>query len=207
MNHDYDYLFKLVIVGDSGVGKSRLLIRFSDRTYNDSYISTVGVDYKIRTIELNGKTIKLQIWDTAGQERFHAITSTYYRGANGIIIVYDITNLNSFNNVTKWLTEIERYACENVVKLLVGNKSDLNCLRTVEYKKAQEFAQWRNMSFLETSAKCMINIDKTFTLIAVNIRNLTNLTPQIENQNENIVTNKYVGKYIEPSEPIQKKCC
>merc|ERR1712023_429870 len=121
---DYDYLFKLLLIGDSGVGKSSLLLRFADDTYTQSYISTIGVDFKIRTVELEGKTIKLQIWDTAGQERFRTITSSYYRGAHGIIVVYDVTDIDSFNNVKQWLCEIDRYACENVNKLLVGNKCE-----------------------------------------------------------------------------------
>ncbi|TKR60876.1 hypothetical protein L596_028058 [Steinernema carpocapsae] len=115
MNPEYDYLFKLLLIGDSGVGKSCLLLRFADDTYTESYISTIGVDFKIRTIELEDKVIKLQIWDTAGQERFRTITSSYYRGAHGIIV-------ESFNNVKQWLQEIDRYACENVNKLLVGQQ-------------------------------------------------------------------------------------
>ena len=133
MTTEYDYLFKLLLIGDSGVGKSCLLLRFADDTYTDSYISTIGVDFKIRTVDLDTKTIKLQIWDTAGQERFRTITSSYYRGAHGIIIVYDITDKESFDNVRQWLFEIDRYASENVCKLLVGNKSDLGSKRAVEF--------------------------------------------------------------------------
>ena len=136
-----DYLFKLLLIGDSGVGKSCLLLRFADDTYTESYISTIGVDFKIRTIELDGKTIKLQIWDTAGQERFRTITSSYYRGAHGIIVVYDVTDVESFNNVKQWLHEIDRYACDNVNKLLVGNKCDLTSKKVVEYQTAKEFAE------------------------------------------------------------------
>uniref|UniRef100_A0A452XJL2 GTP-binding protein n=1 Tax=Aegilops tauschii subsp. strangulata TaxID=200361 RepID=A0A452XJL2_AEGTS len=122
---EYDYLFKLLLIGDSSVGKSCLLLRFADDAYVDTYISTIGVDFKIRTVELDGKSVKLQIWDTAGQERFRTITSSYYRGAHGIIIVYDVTDRESFNNVKQWLSEIDRYASDSVCKLLVGNKCDL----------------------------------------------------------------------------------
>merc|ERR1711898_6342 len=104
MNAEYDYLFKLLLIGDSGVGKSCLLLRFADDTYSESYISTIGVDFKIRTIEHDGKRIKLQIWDTAGQERFRTITSSYYRGAHGIIVVYDVTELDTFHAVERWMT-------------------------------------------------------------------------------------------------------
>ena len=106
MNPEYDFLFKLLLIGDSGVGKSCLLLRFADDTYTESYISTIGVDFKIRTINLDGKTIKLQIWDTAGQERFRTITSSYYRGAQGINIVYDITDRDFTTNVKQWVAEI-----------------------------------------------------------------------------------------------------
>ena len=168
---EYDYLFKLLLIGDSGVGKSCLLLRFADDTYTESYISTIGVDFKIRTIELGGKTVKLQIWDTAGQERFRTITSSYYRGAHGIIIVYDITDQVSFNNVKQWLQEIDRYACDNVNKLLVGNKSDLTSKRVVDTNTAQEFANSLGMPFLETSAKNATNVEAAFIKMAEEIKN------------------------------------
>jgi len=171
MNPEYDYLFKLLLIGDSGVGKSCLLLRFADDTYTESYISTIGVDFKIRTIELSGKTIKLQIWDTAGQERFRTITSSYYRGAHGIIVVYDITDQVSFNNVKQWLQEIDRYACENVNKLLVGNKSDLTNKRVVDHNTSKEFADGLGIPFLETSAKNATNVEQAFLTMAGEIKN------------------------------------
>ncbi|PVF97718.1 GTP-binding protein ypt1 [Serendipita vermifera] len=167
---EYDYLFKLLLIGDSGVGKSCLLLRFADDTYTESYISTIGVDFKIRTIELEGKTVKLQIWDTAGQERFRTITSSYYRGAHGIIVVYDVTDTDTFTNVKQWLQEIDRYASEGVNKLLVGNKSDLTTKKVVEYSVAKEFAEQLGIPFLETSAKNATNVEQAFLTMAKQIK-------------------------------------
>ncbi|QLQ79322.1 hypothetical protein HG537_0B06700 [Torulaspora globosa] len=170
MNSEYDYLFKLLLIGNSGVGKSCLLLRFSDDTYTNDYISTIGVDFKIKTVELDGKTVKLQIWDTAGQERFRTITSSYYRGSHGIIIVYDVTDQESFNGVKMWLQEIDRYATSTVLKLLVGNKCDLADKRVVEYDVAKEFAEANNMPFLETSALDSTNVEEAFLTMAKQIK-------------------------------------
>lgn len=159
---DYDHLFKILMVGDSGVGKSSLLLRFTDDTFTDNFISTIGVDFKIRTVNLDGKVIKMQIWDTAGQERFRTITSSYYRGAHGVILVYDVTDQVSFNNARQWLTEIERYACGNVVKLLVGNKSDLVSKRVVSTATGKEFADQFHLPFIEASAKDGSNVKQAF---------------------------------------------
>jgi len=158
------------LIGDSGVGKSCLLLRFADDTYTESYISTIGVDFKIRTIQLDGKTIKLQIWDTAGQERFRTITSSYYRGAHGIIVVYDVTEVESFNNVRQWLHEIDRYASEAVNKLLVGNKSDLIAKKQVETQTAKDLAVSLSIPFLETSAKSATNVEQAFMTMASEIK-------------------------------------
>lgn len=177
MNAEYDYLFKLLLIGDSGVGKSCLLLRFADDTYTESYISTIGVDFKIRTVELDGKTIKLQIWDTAGQERFRTITSSYYRGAHGIIVVYDVTDSESFNNVKQWLHEIDRYASENVNKLLVGNKADLTSKRAVTFDQGKEFADSLGIEFLETSAKNATNVEKAFMTMAAQIKSRMKAQP------------------------------
>jgi len=161
------------MVGDSGVGKSSLLLRFTDDTFSDNFISTIGVDFKIRTVNLEGKVVKMQIWDTAGQERFRTITSSYYRGAHGVILVYDVTDQVSFNNARQWLTEIERYACGQVVKLLVGNKSDLTTKRVVDYVTGKEFADQFNLPFLEASAKDGHNVEKAFLDLVKAIFNKT----------------------------------
>ncbi|CAK9149384.1 unnamed protein product [Ilex paraguariensis] len=142
-----------------------------DDSYLESYISTIGVDFKIRTVEQDGKTIKLQIWDTAGQERFRTITSSYYRGAHGIIVVYDVTDQDSFNNVKQWLTEIDRYASENVNKLLVGNKCDLTANKVVSYETAKAFADEIGIPFMEASAKDATNVEQAFMAMAAAIKN------------------------------------
>lgn len=170
MNSEYDYLFKLLLIGDSGVGKSCLLLRFADDSYTDSYISTIGVDFKIRTVEIDGKTIKLQIWDTAGQERFRTITSSYYRGSHGIIVVYDVTDMDSFNHVKQWFQEIDRYATEGVTKLLVGNKSDLTAKKVVDTNTAKEFADSMGVQFIEASAKDSTNVEQAFLAMARQIK-------------------------------------
>ncbi|AYV75487.1 MAG: GTP-binding protein YPTC1 [Terrestrivirus sp.] len=168
---NFDYLFKLLLIGDSGVGKSCILLRFADNDYTSNYISTIGVDFKIRTISTNnGKKAKLQIWDTAGQERFRTITSSYYRGAHGIIIVYDITNKESFDNVQTWLHEITRYSSETVCRLLIGNKSDLVDKRIIEYSAGNELGQSLNIPFIETSAMNASNVSDAFFTMAELIR-------------------------------------
>mmetsp|Transcript_7545 Transcript_7545/g.11422 ORF Transcript_7545/g.11422 Transcript_7545/m.11422 type:complete len:209 (+) Transcript_7545:110-736(+) len=168
--NEYDYLFKLLIIGDSGVGKSCLLLRFSDDIFTDSFISTIGVDFKIRTVTIGGQKIKLQIWDTAGQERFRTITSSYYRGAHGIIVVYDVTDQKSFDNIKKWLKEIDTFAGNQVQKLLVGNKCDLEKSRVVATQAGQTLANSLQIPFIETSAKDSTNVEEAFLKMATDIK-------------------------------------
>lgn len=164
MAREYDHLFKLLIIGDSGVGKSSLLLRFADNTFTGNYITTIGVDFKIRTIDLEGEKVKLQIWDTAGQERFRTITSTYYRGTHGVIVVYDVTSGESFANVKRWLHEIEQN-CEVVNRILVGNKNDTPDSKVVLTEDAQRFADQMSIQLFETSAKENINVEEMFMTI------------------------------------------
>ncbi|KAJ3249879.1 Ras- protein Rab-11B, partial [Chytriomyces hyalinus] len=137
---EYDYLFKVVLIGDSGVGKSNLLSRFTRNEFNLDSKSTIGVEFATRTIQVDGKTIKAQIWDTAGQERYRAITSAYYRGAVGALLVYDITKMSSYENVNRWLKELRDHADSNIQIMLVGNKSDLKHARAVATEESKTFA-------------------------------------------------------------------
>ncbi|XP_076440759.1 ras-related protein Rab-10-like [Babylonia areolata] len=169
----YDLLFKLLLIGDSGVGKTCLLFRFSDDAFNTTFISTIGIDFKIKTVELGGKKIKLQIWDTAGQERFHTITTSYYRGAMGIMLVYDITNAKTFENISKWLRNIDEHANEDVEKMILGNKCDMEDKRQVATNRGESIAKEHCIPFLETSAKANINVERAFMDLAQAILNKT----------------------------------
>ncbi|XP_037067691.1 ras-related protein Rab-8A isoform X1 [Peromyscus leucopus] len=206
MAKTYDYLFKLLLIGDSGVGKTCVLFRFSEDAFNSTFISTIGIDFKIRTIELDGKRIKLQIWDTAGQERFRTITTAYYRGAmagispvyaatpgqafclvepvfqllgqlrtqtgfkEGIMLVYDITNEKSFDNIRNWIRNIEEHASADVEKMILGNKCDVNDKRQVSKERGEKLALDYGIKFMETSAKANINVENAFFTLARDIK-------------------------------------
>eukprot|EP00164_Ancoracysta_twista_P002960 GFYU01003942.1.p1 GENE.GFYU01003942.1~~GFYU01003942.1.p1 ORF type:complete len:207 (-),score=54.24 GFYU01003942.1:606-1226(-) len=205
MNRDYDYLFILVMLGDSGVGKTSLLLRFADDTFTESHISTIGVDFKIRTIMLDGKTIKLQIWDTAGQERFRIITSTYYRLAHGIFVVFDVTRRDSFQNVKRWLFEIDKHAQKSVSKVLVGTKIDLASKRVVDQPQAKEFADKLDLPYIETSAKSNENVEKAFLLLASEVRKSRMDLQQLSRADEGKVSLSQRGS--KDGEPAKKGCC
>ena len=161
-DEDYDYIFKVLLLGNSDVGKSSLLLRFVDQVWNDSFVPTIGVDFKVKTVEIGDKKIKMQIWDTAGQERFRNVVSTYFRGSNGILLIYDVTNKDSFKNLESWLIEIEKNASENVLKILIGNKNDLVDDKEITTEEGQKFANRNNMQFIETSAKMNTNVTEAF---------------------------------------------
>ncbi|KAF3820725.1 ras-related protein Rab-35 isoform X1 [Mirounga angustirostris] len=236
MARDYDHLFKLLIIGDSGkssagarcqaqsssyvvtvvvvlqavfsgsaeqrgVGKSSLLLRFADNTFSGSYITTIGVDFKIRTVEINGEKVKLQIWDTAGQERFRTITSTYYRGTHGVIVVYDVTSAESFVNVKRWLHEINQN-CDDVCRILVGNKNDDPERKVVETEDAYKFAGQMGIQLFETSAKENVNVEEMFNCITELVLRAKkdNLAKQQQQQQNDVVK-------LTKNSKRKKRCC
>ena len=159
----YDYLFKIVLIGDSGVGKSNLLSRVTKNEFNLESKATIGVEFATKSFKIeNGQNVKAQIWDTAGQERYRAITNTYYRGALGALLVYDITKSKTFESVERWLQELQQYGEPGMVVMLVGNKSDLNKIREVKKEDAIEFAEKKGLAFIETSALVSTNVEQAF---------------------------------------------
>ena len=194
-----DCVYKVLLLGDSTVGKTCFLLRYCDKTFQEAHLSTIGLDYRLKTMTLqSGKNIKLQIWDTAGQDRFRAITKNYYKGANGIILIYDVTNMQSYENVKNWIAQIREEANPNVVIYLAGNKVDVTeeekIVKTEDGKKtANEF----NLPFYETSAKNGININKIFEDLVEKVDEIYSKleTPKMEQKNK-----IYAGGKT-------KKCC
>ena len=181
--------YKILILGDSKVGKSCFLTRYADKTYQEDYLSTIGMDYKIKNYELeNGDIIKLYIWDTAGQDRFRSITSNYYKGADGIILIYDITKQETFNNVRNWITSIKEEAPAKVVLILVGNKVDDEKHRTVQQSEGEKIADEYNLPFLECSAKSDINVTETFDVL---IKKIVEINPK-NKQGQKLQQNRIV---------------
>ena len=180
------------------------MIRFTDDTFSDSYVTTIGVDFKIKTLDIDGKSCKLQIWDTAGQERFRNIISSYYRGAQGIMLVYDITDLESFQNLNSWLIEIEKNASKSVYKILVGNKCDLENERKVTFEQGQDFANQYGMKFFETSAKNSTNVNEAFIAMTKEVMKNSNKKSGTPAKKDNVVvTTTPSGQSIKSG----KGCC
>ncbi|GIY16675.1 ras-related protein Rab-8A [Caerostris darwini] len=167
---DFVATYKILVLGDSNVGKTCIVHRFCDETYYDTYISTIGIDFKQKIVNLDGMPIKLQIWDTAGQERFRTLTTAYYRGAMGILVMYDVTNMDSFNHLSYWFRNVEENASPDVVKVLVGNKCDSTNLRVVDQDQGRKVAESCDVPFFECSCKEDVNIDEIFLTVARMIR-------------------------------------
>jgi len=196
----YDYLIKLLMIGDSGVGKSCLLLRFSDDSFTTNFITTIGIDFKIKTVEIEGRVMKLQIWDTAGQERFRTITTAYYRGAMGVLLIYDVTNEQSFLNIRNWIRNIEQHASESVQKILIGNKSDMTQDKVITTERGLELADEYGIKFFETSAKTDANVKKAFLAIATDIVEKRELVTNTGGNGEGLDFNKSKGTG-------KKSCC
>ena len=165
MTEEFDLIFKIVIIGDSGVGKTNLIGRYLKNEYKEDSKATVGVEFGEKKYEINGLKIKAQIWDTAGQERYRAITSMYYKGAKGGLIVFDLSSKSTFQNVEKWFNKIKKTADPTINLILIGNKSDLKDKRQISTEEGENKAKEMNVAYLETSALNADNVDKAFDLL------------------------------------------
>ena len=163
---EYDYIFKVLLVGNSVVGKSSLILRYVDQIWNDVFVPTIGVDFKVKSLEIENKSIKLQIWDTAGQERFRNVISSYFKGAHGILLIFDITSRDSFKELENWLAEVEKNASTQILKILIGNKCDLEEEREISKDEGEAFAMRNGMQYIETSAKINTNVNEAFEDLA-----------------------------------------
>ncbi|KAG6534939.1 hypothetical protein ZIOFF_004392 [Zingiber officinale] len=205
----------MVLIGDSGVGKSNLLSRFVRNHFSLDSKSTIGVEFASRTLQVEGKIVKAQIWDTAGQERYRAITSAYYRGALGALLVYDVTKPKSFENASRWLKELRDHADSNIIVMLIGNKTDLKHLRAIPSEDAQSFAEKEGLSFIETSALEATNVENAFNIILSEIYRIMCKKSLISStepkQNPGASKNIKEGNTIVVSETskveTQNRCC
>ena len=206
---DYQYIFKLILIGNSGVGKSSILNRYMNKTFEESYKCTIGVDFLMKSIEINGKTVKLQLWDTAGQEKYKSMVASYYRGANVALVVFDITSHESFDSLPLWIENYYKNGPEQKNIILIGNKKDMIEERQVTQEEAELFSQTNNMIYFETSAKDGDNIDYVFTYAAEKLvefyssQKETNIKRQINQTNE-LQSQSFKEIRIEEH---KKKCC
>ena len=203
---DYDYLYKLIIVGDSFVGKTNIMSQYIRKEFSLNTKSTVGVEFGAKIIKIENKMIKAQIWDTAGEERYRSVTNAYYKGAKGAFVVYDITNKLSFESVEKWIQDLKINSDHNITLLLIGNKKDLEDKREVSKEEGEEKAKTFGLGFIETSACTGENIDKAFEIMLKEVfnKNFTN------NNSEEELNYINIGKNIELDEQPQEKkssCC
>jgi len=207
----YAYLFKYIIIGDTGVGKSCLLLQFTDKRFQPVHDLTIGVEFGARMITIDNRQIKLQIWDTAGQESFRSITRSYYRGAAGALLVYDITRRETFNHLTRWLEEARQNANQSMVIMLIGNKSDLDHRRQVSKEEGEQFAREHNLIFLETSAKTAANVEEAFINTAQKIYdNIQSGVYDVTNEAHGIKVGMAAAPPVNLNKPAKdpnEKCC
>lgn len=203
---EYDYLVKLVLIGESGVGKSAILNRYCDDFFNDSYISTIGVDFKIKLIDIASKKVKIQIWDTAGQERFRTITTSYYRGSHAVMLVFDVNNYHSFSKLNQWMKEIKTNLTGKYKIILVGNKTESDSHRQVSQEQIDNFTSTYGMDYIEVSAKKNTNIELAFYKLIHTV-----LTSEVfENRLDCNIPFADLSRQIHGGKKIKKKenkCC
>ena len=203
MEEEYDYIFKVLLVGNSVVGKSSLILRYVDQIWNDVFVPTIGVDFKVKSLEIENKSIKLQIWDTAGQERFRNVISSYFKGAHGILLIFDITSRDSFKELENWLVEVEKNASTQILKILIGNKCDLEEEREISKDEGEAFAMRNGMQYIETSAKINTNVNEAFEALSKIMVEYYSKKSSANNENKTIKMNKGTDITI----PKKKKCC
>ncbi|KAJ9464387.1 GTP-binding protein ypt3 [Diplonema papillatum] len=210
MENDFQYLFKVVLIGDSGVGKSNLMTRYTADEFTIESPSTIGVEFMTKSMKVENRDVKVQIWDTAGQERFRAISRSIYHGAKGAMLVYDITNQASFDNVSTWLQELRSHVQPSAVVMLIGNKCDLEHLRTVQKEQASKFAAENQLVLLETSALDSTNVDKAFEWLVKEVYNVVNSTGGVANTGK---AQMATGKTVSINQPSRqaenpkRSCC
>eukprot|EP01059_Diplonema_ambulator_P036223 TRINITY_DN895_c0_g1_i2.p1 TRINITY_DN895_c0_g1~~TRINITY_DN895_c0_g1_i2.p1 ORF type:complete len:213 (+),score=48.04 TRINITY_DN895_c0_g1_i2:54-692(+) len=202
MESDFQYLFKVVLIGDSGVGKSNLMTRYTADEFNVESPSTIGVEFMTKSMKADGRDIKVQIWDTAGQERFRAISRSIYHGAKGAMLVYDITNQQSFDNISTWLQELRSHVQPSAVIMLIGNKCDLEHLRTVQKEQAKQFAADNQLVLLETSALDSTNVDKAFEWLVKEVYNVVNSNGNVQDTGKQEPSS---GPHVNLSQPTKAK--
>lgn len=201
VSNQYDIFIKLIVLGDMAVGKSCFLLRFAENNFQEGYIMTVGFDYKNQYIEIDGKKVKVQVWDTTGQERFMSITKNMFLRTQGIILMYDITRMDSFKNISKWLSSLREVASPQFPLGLVGNKCDMEDRREVSYQEGEQMAKENNLFFLEASAKENINVKEIFVHLSKEVINQNNQQQIIENKNIKDLTK------VRNKNNQKKKCC
>ena len=199
---EYDYIFKVLLIGNSDVGKSSLILRYVDQIWNDVFVPTIGVDFKVKSLEVDKKLVKMQIWDTAGQERFRNVISSYFKGAHGILLIYDITAKDSFKELENWLGEVESNANSQVLKILIGNKCDLEDRREISKDEGEAFAMRNGMQFMETSAKLNTNVNEAFEALAKIMVESSNKRNAINFEKKTIKVDKGANLNTQ-----KKKCC
>jgi len=212
MSINFHYLLKFVIIGDSGVGKSNILLRYMNNTFSEDFKATVGVEFGAKNLEINNKIYRIQIWDTAGQENFRSIARAYYKNSVCACIVYDISNRKSFDSIQSWIDDCTKQTPKSILLLLIGNKNDLNNKREVQYEEGAEFARKKNMIFLETSAKTGENVNDIFDLSVKQIdKNIMENKYDLNNENcgirKGLKTESFVLSVKESKKKKKKKCC